>query len=48
LLLGLPLGVDFKPFTRTDPKSAKKTDGLTVFFAILESLRVKALGEIDP
>jgi len=33
-------GVDFtnilcKALTRTDPKSAKKTDGLTAFFALL-------------
>jgi len=38
-------------FTRTDPKSAKKTDNLTVFFAHLGSVHVKAarknVDEID-
>jgi len=29
-------------FTRPDPKSAKKTDGLTVFFALLGSSYAKA------
>ncbi len=29
-------------FTSTDPKSAKKTDCLTVFFALLGSARIKA------
>jgi len=37
---------------RADPKSTKKTDGLAVFFARLESARVKAANnffdEIDP
>jgi len=28
-------------FTQTDPKSAKKTDGLTVFFVLLGSARIK-------
>ncbi len=32
-------------FTRTDPKSAKKTDSLTVFFALLGSASVK--GELN-
>jgi len=31
-------------FTRADPKSAKKTDDLTVFFALLGSVRSKAAG----
>ncbi len=40
-------GVDFtnvlrKTFTRADPKSTKKTDGLAIFFALLESSRIKA------
>jgi len=29
-------------FTRTDPKSVKKTDSLTVLFALSGSARVKA------
>jgi hypothetical protein len=29
------------PFTNADTKSAKKTDGLTVFFALLGSVHVK-------
>jgi len=29
-------------FMRSDPKSAKETDGLTIFFALLRSLRKKA------
>jgi len=32
----------FKAFTLKDPKSAKKTDYLTVFFALLGSASVKA------
>ncbi len=40
-------GVDFtnvlrKAFMSLDPKRANKTDSLTVFFALLESARVKA------
>jgi len=30
-------------FTRADPKSAKKADGLTVFFALLGSVHVQAV-----
>jgi len=41
-----------KGFTLADPKSAKKSDRLTVFFALLVSVRIKAaqknVGEIDP
>jgi len=33
-------------FTPTDPKSAKKTDGLTVFFVLLGSVLVKAMCEM--
>jgi len=33
-------------FTHADPKSTKKTDGLTVYFALLESLWVKAAHRI--
>jgi len=32
-----------KSFTSADPKSAKKTDSLTVFFELLGSVRVKAV-----
>ncbi len=32
-------------FTRADPKSVKNTDDLTVFFALLESAQIKALGK---
>jgi hypothetical protein len=32
-----------KAFNRADPKSAKKTDSLSVFFALLGSAGVKAL-----
>jgi len=35
-----------KAFTYTDPKSAKKTESLTVFFALWESARVKAACKI--
>jgi hypothetical protein len=40
-------GVDFTnilctAFTRADPKSAKKTDCLTVLFVLLRSVHVKA------
>ncbi len=42
-----PLGVNFiniiqAAFARADPKSAKKTDNLTVFFAISGSTHAKA------
>jgi len=33
-------------FTSTDPKRAKKTDGLTVFFALLGPAHVKAAHKI--
>jgi len=41
-------GVDYTnilcaTFTLADPKSAKKTDGLNVFFELLGSARIKAL-----
>jgi len=41
-------GVNFtiillQAFTSTDPKSAKKTDNLTVFFALLVSALINAL-----
>ncbi len=35
------------PFMRSDPKSAKKTDSLTVFFVLLGSACI-IVGEIDP
>jgi len=45
----LTTGVNFNnvlqaPFACTDPKSAKKTDNLTVFFALSKSVRIKADG----
>jgi len=52
MLMKLTLGVNFinvlwAAFTWADPKSAKKTDSLTVFFVLLGSARVN-VGEIDP
>jgi len=46
----LRLGVNFinflrAAFTREDPESAKHTDNLTVFYALLGSARVKAAVE---
>ncbi len=43
----MPPGVNFinillSAYTCSDPESAKKTDGLTVFFVLLESLSIKA------
>jgi len=39
-------------FTHVNPKSAKDTDDLTVFFLLLETWRIKTsrkhFGEIDP
>ncbi len=45
--IGFTSGVDFtnilcSAFMHADPKSAKKTNGLTEFFAFLGSARVKA------
>jgi hypothetical protein len=47
MLVKLTTGVNFtnilhKAFTRSDPKSAKETDSLTLFFAQLGSARAKA------
>jgi len=47
ILIGPTLEVDFinilrAAFERADPKSAQKTDNLTVFFALLGSAHVKA------
>jgi len=46
MLVKLSTGVDFTnilcpAFTQTDLKSAKKTDGLTVFFVLLGSAQKK-------
>jgi len=59
MLMKLTPSVDFTnivivhaAFLPADPKSAKKTDSWTVFFALLGSAGVKAackhVGEIDP
>ena len=44
-------GVDYTkilcvPFICADPKSTKKTDGLTVYFALLGSALVKAVSKM--
>jgi hypothetical protein len=33
-------------FMRADPKSAKKTNSLTAFFVLLESVHTKAVGKV--
>jgi hypothetical protein len=51
MLMKLTAGVNFTnilraAFTCTNPKSIKKTDGLTVFFALLGSTNGKAARKI--